>query len=321
MQWISQIIKKLNLWRSTKSYTGIKWLFLFCVAILALRLFDLEEVYQNVLQLSLQSIIIALILLALARLTYNMRLYLLLSGLNLRNIPFLLLLRTNLLAEFISIVMPSYLGGDGIRWIKLEKYVEQPGTMATAILLDRIIGLGTLVLTMVLVSWNIASMLEFSISFSTLVIIIICIGFLITGIFIARITFVQEWINKRVISKGMKPINIFGAILLSIIGHLIFAIAYYVLLNDLISVAFLPVISITIVAFTTRIIPISLLGIEATDGSFIALANLAGINDETAIVVVITIIATRYIFALLGILLEVLVSGHNSLNSLRKRQP
>ena len=303
------MLRKVQIFRHSRIYKLFKWGFLAIVAFLAWVLFDFESIRNNLNLLSIGTILISLFFLLSARILYCVRWYTLLHGLGVETFSPIYLLRVLLLAEFVGIVMPSYLGGDGVRWLKLEKHTDKPGVVATSILIDRVTGLVTLMMAALFVLEPLNNVINLDVSLWSIVIVS---GIIILLVILILLYF---WPRGRILLKSVavrfsiKPGYIITAFILSIIGHFAFAQAYYVLFAHLIPVNYWLVMSITLIALATRSIPISFLGIEASDGSLIALGGLIGIQAETILVVLVIVVGSRYFFALIGLLTEILVDG------------
>lgn len=308
-QILQKWLARVNSARETFAYKIFKWLLLLFIAIAALRLLDAVDLQESLSELTLSSVLAAISVLLLARALYSLRWLTILRAFGIRSVSFFYLLRILLLAEFMSIVMPSYLGGDGVRWLKLEMQTEEPTRIATSILLDRIIGLATLLLIALMFSPPIAGLIDISL---TTWMVMIGIGTLVIAIIVLAV-----WLNQRAraLTQSLlyrfqiQPAQLLLAVVLSLLGHWVFSHAYFFLFRDYVMLDYSLVISITLVALVTRTIPISVLGVEASDGSLIALMGFVGIASEITLSVLVVIVGSRYLFAFIGLLAEVLLDG------------
>jgi uncharacterized membrane protein YbhN (UPF0104 family) len=240
-------------------------------------------------------------------------------GLELGNISNLLLLRINLLGEFVGIVMPSVLSGDAVRLLKLSTRTGKTAQATASIVADRIVGLLSMgLMTLVLLPvLNAAVGKQLHLQAGNL------LSLLALGI--VGLGGVLFWLRlrgrKTRLLSAMQQLNLsffllLNLMLLSVCGHLFFVSSYYIIFQELQPTPFLTTIAITLVAQLVRSVPISLLGFGPSEASLVALATLAGITPKSALVVVIIALGARYIFAICGLLIEFLMDGKTFFSAL-----
>ena len=300
----------------------LKWLALFVMLYFVLRFINLNFDITVFSQVSILTLVSYLGLNFLSKLFYAFRWYLISSqGLGLQGFSSLSLFRINLIGEFVSISMPTSLGGEVVRIMKLTTLTEMGAKSTTSVLIDRIAGLvGMLLIVFILFPvWGATVVMWQPSSFA--IIMVFAVVILVLGIILLY------WQGKiKLIFREIKQLN-FGfpllitSILLSALGHLFFASGYYLLFREFEPLSFWVATGVTLTVQLARSIPISLLGIGISDGSMVALASLAGMaTSAEALSVVIIALSFRYIFALLGLLFELSVDGKVALKALLKHK-
>lgn len=312
-------LEKSRYWLSSRYFVIGKWLALTGMLYLAVRFANLNDFISSFSQVSLPALVGFWGLILLSRFFYAFRWYLICAnGLGLRGISGLFLLRINLLGEFVGIAMPSALGGEAVRVMKLGARTGMAARSTASIVADRLLGLISMALiTLVLlpelgvsVAWQLP--LAASSLWSTLTLSV-------TGFGVA--IFWLRWRDGRIplpcaiqqLELGFS--SLITLVLLSVGGHLIFASGHYLLFQEIQPFPYLVIVAITMTAQLARSVPISLLGIGLSEGSMVALASLVGVTPETALVVVVIALGARYIFAIGGLLIELWCDGKMFLNA------
>ncbi|MFC1975135.1 lysylphosphatidylglycerol synthase transmembrane domain-containing protein [Chloroflexota bacterium] len=300
-----------------------KWIILGGMLYLAVKLVNLNEVIATFAQISPLTLVSFLILVLLSKFFYAFRWYLICTnGLSLHNVSNLFLLRINLLGEFVGIAMPSALGGEAVRALKLNARTGRVGQTAASIVADRLMGLVSLGLVVLVLLPKLGASLVWPISLSS--------GNLLGGIVLSVAGFATTlfWLQRRTkrirlphtiqqLKLGFSSLTIL--VLLSIGGHLVFASGYYLLFQEIQPFPILTITALILTAQLAHIIPISMLGIGLSEGSTIALANLIGMSPETALAVVVIGLGARYLFAISGLLIELVYDGKAILETKAKR--
>ncbi|HUV15794.1 MAG TPA: hypothetical protein VMW28_04445, partial [Pelolinea sp.] len=111
-----------------------------------------------------------------------------------------------------------------------------------------------------------------------------------------------------VLVRGNIPLLSF-AFLVSILAHLVFSLAHYFLLEELFPLSIPEIIAVILTPQLARSIPISVLGISAGEGLMVSGQMMIGMPKETALVITLVALASRYFFALLGFLIEFVRDG------------
>lgn len=284
-----------------------KWAIFTVIGVLALTSVDISSIAGNLRAFSAQTLLIFCGLVTVSHVFYDARLLLTTISLNTRPLRLLFVIRLNLLSEFVSIVLPTYLGGDGLRLLRLRAYTDSR-TAAVCVLIDRIVGLLTLGVAALLCLPGLIGVVRLPVQLDAPLIALIGVALVIGGG--VGLRFAPALIAKLGLSHirlQFKPFVL--AILLSLIGHMLYTLSYTVLFLSLTDAAPIHVLAITLLALLTRSVPISFLGVEFSDGSLVALVGLIGIDPAIALSVVTVVLGSRYAFALVGLLWEAMTDG------------
>jgi uncharacterized membrane protein YbhN (UPF0104 family) len=306
-------LKKNRYWSNSRYFAIGKWVILFLILYFAIRIVNISDVISNLKKISLTTLVSFFALILSSKIFYAFRWYMIcVKGIDLSKVSFLFFLRTNLLAEFVGIVIPSSLGGEAVRVMKLNGYTGSVAQSTVAIMSDRLIGLfsmGLVVLTL---------LPKFSVSNAEWPIwsvnIALCI--LVIGAFalISVLIFAKQLRNKIPLLHAMKDFNmnfllIIILLFLSGCGHLLFACGYYLLFHEIHPIPFLVSTVLVFSSQLARIIPISLIGIGFGEISIVSLASLLGIKPENTLIVVLVALATLYFYAISGLIVELICDG------------
>ena len=286
---------------------------------LAIRFVDLPDVVANFRQIPLTTHISFFILILLSKFLYAFRWHLIcVNSLGLRNVSGTFLIRTNLLGEFAGIAMLSSLGAEAVRVIKLSARTGVAARSAVSVAADRLIGLVSVGLIAVVLlpklSASIVGRLPWSANTLFIVTALSVCGFMI-ALFLLYKRNIQFFLLQTIQQLNLKLSFLIILLLSSVFGHLLFAIGYYLLFQEIHPVPFLVSTALIFTAQLARVVPISLLGIGLGEVSIIALASLVGIKPEETIVVVVVALGALYFFAICGLLLELLYDGKVFLNT------
>lgn len=297
-----------------------KWTILVGMLYLAGRFVNPGEVMTGFKRVSLLTLFSFLVLILLSKFLYAIRWYLICkNGLGLPSISTFTLLRINLLAEFVSIAMPSSLGGEAARIFKLGRQTEKRGRSTTSVVTDRLVG----IISMGLISLVLIPKLGISITWQLPV---SATGLKITGVLVGScFSLALFWLyhRRKSLPDPIQQIkfNLFlvtSLVLLSVSGHLIFASGYYLLFKEFQPIDLLTAIALLMTAQLARSIPVSILGIGLNEGSLVALGGLVGVKPEATLVIIIITTGGRYLFALIGFLLELSYDGRVFFNTIAK---
>ena len=127
-----------------------KWVILIILLYFAWRYFRWNEIARMLDQLPLRTLAIYLLVIFLSRILYASR-WQLVGAWSLKGtrIPLTYYFQTNLLAEFVTIVMPTSLGGEVTRVLKLNARGSRTALSTASILVDRALGIaGMLVVSL-----------------------------------------------------------------------------------------------------------------------------------------------------------------------------
>lgn len=297
--------------RVKRLFPVLKWVALALIAYLALSISDAQNLREKIANFPTNAILLFLALGAAARGLYAARWRCIQRSLGAGTQNLGYLLRVNLLSEFVSIVLPSYLGGEGVRLLKLKQHGEATRNALVSLVLDRIMGVATLLALTVAFSPFLLSYVPKDFTLPPALVIVIIVGSL------AVLTIVGWWVRRRGALplpnalRGIRvaPKPLAAGVALSLAGHLLYATGYFVLFRALSAVVFAPLLAVTLVALMTASVPLSLFGVDVSDGSIVVLAGLLGVEASAALVVVALVVASRYVFSLCGLALELIADG------------
>lgn len=295
----------------------LKWAALAAIAIIALLTIDFTQALASLGAFGAETLLLFALLAAVSHVFYDARLVEMAAGTGLRRPSLRFAVRLNLLSEFVSIVLPSYLGGDGLRLLRLRPFGDT-ATAAVCVLLDRVVGLATLGAAAAAGLPSIITLLNIAIDppLIGLGVALLTVGALVAvrvgPLLLRRFGLAQVQLRGRPLAR---------AVVLSLAGHLLYAGAYAALFAGLpgaelpgaVLAAPIPPLSqalaVTLLALLARAVPISFLGLEASDASLVVLAGLIGIGSGEALAVVAVVLASRYAFALIGLAWEAVTDG------------
>jgi len=314
------LLEKNRFWLSSRYCTIGKWMALSGMLYLAVRFVNLTDVVASFALVSPPTLISIFILILLSKFLYAFRWRLICTnGLGLCNISSLFLLRINLLGEFVGIAMPSSLGGEAARVLKLSAHTGTAARATASIVADRLIGaisMGLIVLVLLpKLGMSIAGRLPLSTA-SLLIVVVVSIGGIGAAILWLRQRDRRMQLPRAIQQIEFSPSLLVALPLLSVGGHLIFASGYYLLFREIQPFPLLVIVALVLTAQLARSVPISLLGIGLSEGSMVALASLIGMKHETALAVVVIAVGVRYVFAICGLLIELACDGKVFLNTM-----
>lgn len=313
------LFQKNKRWLNSRYFVIGKWLVLSGMLYLAVRLASLTDVVSSFLQVSIPTHVGFLGLALLSRLFYAFRWHLIcVNGLGLRDASILFLLRINLLSEFVEIATPSSLGGEAVRVLKLGARTGMAARSTVSIVADRLVGLAS----MVLITLALLPVLGASVAWRPHLTASSLLSIL--ALSVAGFGIVILWLRRRngqiQLPSVIQQLELsfpllMTSVLVSVVGHLVFASGYYLLFQAIEPLSFHVAAGVTLTAQLARSIPISLLGIGLSEGSMVALASLVGVTPEAALTVVVIALGARYVFAACGLLIELSFDGKAFLNA------
>ena len=307
-----------------------KWLVLFAFLLFAWRYFRWDEISTTLGSLSPISILIFILVIFLSRILYAFRWYLI-GRVAMKNVPISLAfyVQTNLLAEFVTIIMPTSLGGEVTRVLKLNSKGSRTSLSTASLLLDRALGIaGMLVVSLISLAF-IGRRIQFDLNALIPERLIVPLVIVLVVLVALAATFAVFWLRnplqqdrlRRAWGLVKSNLVIIGiAFLVSMAAHVVFSLAHYLLLTYLYPLGLVETIAVILTPQLARSIPISVLGISAGEGLMVAGQMMAGIPQETAMVVTLVALASRYFFAFVGFLIEFLKDGIGFFKKTREPQ-
>jgi uncharacterized membrane protein YbhN (UPF0104 family) len=325
MDWIRKTVATLKLWSKSRYFAIGKWVLLLGLLILTVQLVNFNDIKAGFERISFKNFLLYLLLLLFSKLIYAFRWrYICTDSLGLKEIRSLYLLRVNLLAEFVSIAMPSNLTGEAVRILKVSARVGKPAKVAAAIAADRLLGVSGMAFIVLLLLPQLgvlaaAGRLPAWLQGIPLGWVILAAAFTAAVVLGGALVWLRKRGGfdkvKRVLIRVRRDLSVFIlAFLLTVLGHLIFAAGHYFLFLDIQPFPLLTVISIVLTSQLARSIPLSIMGVGLSEGSLVALESLIGMRSGPALAVVVVVMGARYIYAAIGLLVELWYDGKSFLN-------
>jgi hypothetical protein len=283
-----------------KKYTKIlKILISFGILVYLFHLIDFVVVAEQFLELNLVIVILALLILSIQSALNALKWKIILTAES-KDIPFLFLLKSYLIGNFISLFLPSSFGGDLYRIYALKEYNKDYLQNASSVLFDRISGLFALasisIITFTLFYKEIISY-QFFIAYA---LGILSFWGLTSNRFITKLSRT----NRKIIKFFNDILESFRnyrknnrVLILSLIISFILNKFYCFALNVDLSITYLFMVIPLI--YLTEALPISINGLGVREGAFVFFFTQIGISKEKALAVGILVISMRYIFIML----------------------
>lgn len=301
-----------------------KWLAMLSILIISVRIIKWTEVFSSIYQISLLVWCKIFFLTLIGKIAYAWRWQAICTnGLNLTNVSRRFLLRTNLLGELVGIVVPSVLGSDGTRILKLSTHTSKTAKAAAATVTDRLTGLLSLMIIVIVLFPNLGNTIFQSTAAAEFPDVLLWAGLVIILIVICVFAWWFRNDGHRSSWVGLiteivtKPSVFIPSIGLSILGHICLGGGQYLPFSELSSLRVFPGIAAVLTSQLVRSLPISMLGIGLGDFSLVAILGLLGVTPQVAFSGVIIGLVVRYIFALTGMLVEFWCDGIAFFKSLK----
>jgi len=283
--------------------------------------FDLSDALKSILKSNFLWVSLGLIIILFLRIIVVVRWKIILQYQKLY-VPFIELVKINYISSALGQVLPGGIGGDLLRGYKLNKKYKQISNTTASILLDRILGIGSMLL-LSLIGSILADLIGLKLSISNYL-LLICTLFILVFYLTSKLRldyfnfrFTNNERTKRLLKKisdilisvtDFKKIrNIFPSVfLISLIIQLLRCMIFYFLYRafgyDIDFIYFLIAIPITLVL---AIIPISIAGLGIREGSLIYFFTTVGVPAETSIGVGILFHLLQILASLPGVLMWV----------------
>ena len=308
---------------------GFKWFCLIILLALAIRFVNIEKAKSAFLQISISIFILYICILFFSKVLYALRWKIINRALiHKKNIPISYFFSTNLLAEFVTIALPSSIGGEVTRFMKINRHNQDAILTTTGIFIDRLIGIISMAITSIAVLLIIGQeiFIDLNAFFTQDYFLPILVGALITGGLIIYGLF--RWVKTKDFTKKIKTawvmvhqnrLSILLAAIISIVAHILFSVSHVTIFQRLFPLPVLSVIGVILTPHLARSIPISLFGISGGEGLMVISQMMVGMPQSTALVITLISLIARYFFALTGLLLELITDGRKFLNILRNK--
>ena len=196
------------------------------------------------------------------------------------NIPFLDCLKIYFLGMFVSNFLPSTIGGDSIRYLALLRYEDDSSTALSSIISDRLVNIIAMVLLMpisAVIFWDPLINTAAS-NFSTAAV----------GVGLKEKS--QKWkswisdLFKRILFLFQSPRQLFFSMVVSWTAQLLYFLGLWFLANALgMSISYLQVSGISVLAYLVTLLPISINGYGVREITITSLYVILGFPIEGAI--------------------------------------
>jgi len=297
----------------------VKWLFLILFVIIVIKLIDFNEFKSTLASIRFSTVAVFTLLLGISKILYAVRWKLINSVITPESmIPWKTFLSTNLLAEFVSIALPTSISGEVVRYAKINPLNKDGWKTSIGIFIDRLMGVATMLagsIILVLVMED-----EIRKYFSNQIPIInwplvIILSSVVLAIFIFfAIKFLRNKNQIGDLDVFLKEANqkwplIVGAILISFLSHFSFSVSHLVIFDQLNPLPLIPALGVVLIPQLAKSIPISLFGISGSEGLMIFGQMLVGLPENTAIAITFISLFARYFYAALGLIIELIHDG------------
>jgi hypothetical protein len=241
--------------------------------------------------------------------------------LGLKEARFGYLFRTQLLAEFASIWLPSIIAGEGVRIVRLSTATRKIREATASIVLDRVSGIVSLILVCIpflLMLPAYGDRLPFSAGAGGLLLAALGLGLVAAPFLLRRYRGTARVLRTTAdILKSAPLLSL--PLLISLLGYGAVFVAYYLLLTKVAGVSASEAALISLVSRLGRFVPVSVCGFGGVEGLTYILGELVGVNRELLVMVVALNVLVKYALSAFGVLLELLVSGKALLLDLYSR--
>jgi len=315
-------INRITKWYGNHSrhiMNGFKWLSLIAFLFLVIRIIDLKEAKSALSEISISVFFLYIGILFLSKIFYAARWKMINQSLvENESIPVLFFFTTNLLAEFVTIALPSSIGGEVTRFLKVNRRNQDAVITTTGIFIDRVIGITTMAIDSAVVLLLMGQVLTINIREflpQEHLIPFVLVTLMVGG---SIVYFTIRWYKNSTYPKKIKTAwrlvkqnrhRLLTASVVSIIAHIIFSLSHVILFQRLFPLPVLSVIGVILTPQLGRSIPISLFGVSGGEGLMVISQMMVGMPQSTALVITFISLIARYFFALLGFLFEIFTDG------------
>ena len=290
-----------------KKYTKfIKVLISLGILVYLIRLVDINVLWEQFSDLNLDIFILAFLILLIQCVLSSLKWKIILTAES-KEVPFLFLLKSYLIGNFISLFLPSSFGGDLYRIYALKEYNKDYLQNTSSVLFDRISGLFALASI---------SIISFTLFYKEIIsyqfFIAYALGILsFCGLTSSRFIMKLQRTNKKIVRFFYNILESFQnyrknirVLVLSLIISFWFQINI-IILNQFYCFALninLPITYLFMVVpliYLTEALPISINGLGVREGAFVFFFTQIGVSKEEAFAVGLLVISIRYIFIML----------------------
>lgn len=244
------------------------------------------------------------------------------SHLGLGNLSWPFLVRTELLAEFAQTGLQSFVGGEAVRVWKTSQRTQDPKVSALSVVVDRIVGLGALVVSagplavfLVVTVAGSETLTTRSFSREAQLAVALAAALLVGSLVLWRFAPKIRDLIRRAVSVLRPSRALAFALLVGVFNFFLIALAHWVGFSELRETGWWVCATIAIVPRLGRAVPLSLVGVSAVEGGAIVVGQLFGVAPELMLPVAAANLVTKYTASGLGLLIELAVDGREFLRS------
>jgi uncharacterized membrane protein YbhN (UPF0104 family) len=221
--------------------------------------------------------------------------------------------RISLFSEFVSVLIPTSFSAEAIRIFKLSKCNLTLKQASLAVLIDRSIGFLTMCLITFIVflySDILPSKFDFiKAEFIPLLVssVVVLTFFFSIILYYLRVFFFKWLLIFKDIFEFTQVIKILVA---SMFVYASAIATYYFAFNAAgVAIATAQVIIIVFLSFIAKLIPFSIVGVTAGEVILVVISEYFGVSNDLALTTVMVIILGKYIFSIIGFLIELYSDG------------
>jgi hypothetical protein len=221
------------------------------------------------------------------------------------------LFRLGLLAEFVNIWVPSFVGGEVVRIMGVKEHGDVVSA-TWSVGIDRVLGLAGLLLSIV----PLAFLIELPIpQWATGVGLVGVVGGLVVAFAIRPFLLTRGgWAAAL---AGLSVPRTLGALALSTLSPWCLVAGYTLFFSALHPLGTVEIAAFVLLSRFGRAVPIQLFGVNSVEGTMWVLGELLGIPREVLVLSVAMNVSDKFVHSMVGGLVELAVNGTGALRRLR----
>jgi hypothetical protein len=233
------------------------------------------------------------------------------------------LVRTEMLAEFATLWLQTFVGGEAVRIWQVSQRTGQRGQAVASVVFDRVVG--TIILVVVCAPFllplrGVLARAELPSGILPVVIVsalaVVALGLLgLRGFPALRALLGRARGALRGRALPWLPV------LVGITAYPVTVLAHWIAFPELAALGWIVTATVSLVPRLGRAVPLSLFGVSAVEGSTLVIGAWLGIGAETLVVIVALNLLVKYVSGGLGALAELSVNGTRFFGEVRRPRP